>query len=223
MSETITDKNKKYSELVCESCGGHDFREQEDYLECENCHSIYKKNSLQKRTIYRQSVIRWSGLVGVFLLMSLLGFFFIFHSTKGTQASKVSYSDVGPGKPYKTVKEKEASDRLSAEIEADAKWGLEHLDLTGVWTTYYFNFIQVTTAQFSDKANSPTTYTNGMLFSELVKKVGKPKSEEDYGNGRNQADFFYHGTDKKGGKWTIAVFIVYDVKSGMITGKDVMG
>jgi hypothetical protein len=223
MSKTIVNQNKKYTELICESCGGHDFWDKGNYLECENCHSIYKKEIPQKRVIYRQSIMKWISLSGLILLVILVGTLFIFHSAMKSQSTNPSYSDVGPGKPYKTVKEKEASKKLFAETEADAKWGLEHLDLTGVWTTYYFNSIQVATAQFDDKSGAPVAYTNGMLFSELVKKVGKPKSEEDYGNGRNEADFFYHGSDKKRGEWTIAVFIVYDVKSGMITGKDVMG
>lgn len=218
-------ETKKFIELICKNCGGHELKEAGNYFTCQNCHSLYTKKDLKKRLIYRQSKLFWIFIVTVVTVSGLIISFVIapqFTTTeKKIEHPKSWYGDIGPGKAYKNVNEKEESDRHSDEINANAKWGLEHLDLTKSWTTEYFNSIQVAQMNFKDGDLKPT-YSNGMLFSDLVKKVGAPDELEDYGSNTKQAIFHYHEENKPINRWSISVFIVFDTRTGMIASKSVM-
>lgn len=213
-------ENKKYIEIVCKNCGSHDLKGTGDYFTCQNCHSLYKKSGFKKRLIYRQSKLFWiSAVVGMLAITLVISFFISPQNTiieTKIEHPESWYDNVGPGEAYKSVKEKEESDRRFAEIDAQAKWGLEHLDLTESWTTEYFNSIQVAQMNFKNGEINPT-YSNGTLFSDLMKKVGEPDKLEDYGDNSKEAIFHYHGEN-----WSISVFIVYDTKTGMIINKSVM-
>lgn len=219
-------ETKKYIELICKNCGGHELKVTGNYFTCQNCRSLYTKKDFKKRLIYRQSKLFWVSIVTTVIVIGLVISFSIAPQStikeKRIEHPKSWYDDIGPGNAYKNVKEKEKSDRLSAEIDANAKWGLEHLDLTKAWTTEYFNSIQVAQMNFKDGALKPT-YSKGMLFSDLVKKVGAPDELEDYGNNTKQALFHYHEENQRINRWAISIFIVYDTRTGMITSKSVMG
>lgn len=219
-------ETKKYIELICKNCGGHELKASGNYFTCQNCHSLYTKKDFKKRLIYRQSKLLWISIVTIVTAIGLVISFGIapqFTITeKKIEHPKSWYDDIGPGNAYKNIKEKEKSDRLSAKIDANAKWGLEHLYLTKTWTTEYFNSIQVAQTNFKNGALKPT-YSNGMLFSDLVKKVGAPDELEDYGDNTKQAIFHYHEENQNISRWSISIFIVYDTRTGMIASKSVMG
>lgn len=219
-------ENRKYIEIICKNCGGHDLTGTGDYFICQNCHSMYKKTVFKKRLIYRQSKLFWIS-VTVIILIILLVISFVIAPRSTITKKKIEhpeswYNDVGSGKAYKNEKEKEKSDRMFSEIKDQAKWGLEHLDLTESWTTEYFNSIRVAQTHFKDGSTTPT-YSDGMLYSDLIKKVGMPDEIEAYGQGRKEAIFHYHGESNSINNWSISVFITYDTKTGMITDKSVIG
>ncbi|MBV7392489.1 hypothetical protein KUA55_17705 [Enterococcus sp. ALS3] len=218
-------EKKKYIEIICKNCGGHNLKEMGEYFKCQNCHSIYKKTDFKKKLIYRHSKLFWI-YTSVIILITLLVVAFVIAPRTTTMEKKIEhpkswYNDVGLGKAYKNQKEKEKSDRMFAEIKDNARWGLEHLDLTKSWTTEYFNSIKVAQMNFEVGSTNPT-YSDGMLYSDLIKKIGAPDELENYGQGRKEAIFHYHGKHNSMKNWSISVFITYDTKTGMITDKRVM-
>lgn len=216
--------NKKITEITCKNCGGHNLKRKGLYFICQNCHSLYQKKNYTKQE-YSQSKLLWISSI-ILILVTLLTIGFVVIPRTITTESKIEhpeswYDDVGPGSAYKNEKEKEKSDRMFAEIDKKAKWGLEHLHLTKIWTTEYFYSIKVAKMIFKDVGNQPT-YSDGTLFSDLEKSIGKPDEIEKGNNGIRTAIFHYHENSTAINRWGISIYISYDIKSGMITDKSVM-
>lgn len=216
--------NKKITEIICKNCGGHDLKRKGSYFVCQNCHSLHQKKEYAKLE-YRKCKLFWVSFIIIFLVTLLtIGFVVTPRMTKTEskiEHPKSWYNDVGPGSAYKNEKEKEKSDRIFAEIDKKAKWGLEHLYLTKIWTTEYFNSIKVAKMIFKDGDNQ-STYSDGNLFSDLEKEIGKPDEIKKRSTGINTAIFRYHEDSTAIDRWGISIYISYDAKSGMITDKSVM-
>ncbi|AYG00993.1 hypothetical protein [Lactococcus allomyrinae] len=221
---------------ICEQCGGNEFIEIENGVECAFCHTQYIDSALEEANKIKQikidektsetaqeekvykfktkfwtiNIILFSIALLVFFVIAIVGALKNPNNSEINAFSKSSSSSYGPyGSPT-------ASSRDKYEFAAN------HLSEIPGWTNHLFYSIHCAT-ETKDGADGKMTYTGGTLYSTLAAALPAPtqiySTVDDEGQNVLNAVWRTPATSKN----NVEIDIQYNQKSGQIVNWNFAG